>query len=146
MMRKTTVVMFALLLTLASISAWADRKKEQSGSADLQFVVIKTTNGKPIRNASVILHPVNEHGEQEKGGLQLKTDGDGKTGFRGIPYGKLRVQVLAPGFQTYGEDFEINQPEHLITVKLSPPQKQYSIYEEHPEQKKPEEKVPEVKK
>jgi Carboxypeptidase regulatory-like domain len=146
MISKLKIVTFALLLTLISIAAWADKKKEQSGSSDLQFLVIKTSNGKPVRNASVILHPVNHDGEQEKGGMQLKTDADGKTGFRGIPYGKLRVQVLATGYQTFGEDFEINQPEHLITIKLSPPQKQYSIYEEHPEQKKPEAKVPEVKK
>jgi len=38
---------------------------------------------------------VNKNGEQEKGGLELKTDGDGKTGIDGIRYGKLRVQVIA---------------------------------------------------
>jgi hypothetical protein len=145
-MKRTAVVAFALLTMLLSVAAWADKKKEQSGSADLQFVVTKITNGKPIRNASIILHPVNDKGEQEKGGLQLKTDSEGKTGFRGIPYGKLRVQVLATGFQTYGEDFEINQPEHQFEIKLKPPQRQYSIYEEHPDQKKPEQQSPEVKK
>jgi len=31
------------------------------------------------------------------------------------------VQVLAPGFQTFGEDYEIGKPELEITVKLKRP-------------------------
>jgi len=41
---------------------------------------------------------------------------------------KLRVQVLAPGFQTFGEDYDINQPTMEITIKLKRPEGQYSIY------------------
>ena len=39
-----------------------------------------------------------------------------------------RVQVLAPGYQTYGEDFDINKPKMDFTIKLKRPQSQYSIY------------------
>jgi len=46
------------------------------------------------------------------------------------------VQVLAPGFQTFGEDYDVAEPEKEITVRLKRPQKQYSIYDDHPEQKK----------
>ena len=60
----------------------------------------------------------------------MKTDADGKTHFEGVPYGKMRVQVLAPGFQTYSEDFDIGEPEKEITVKLKRPQKQFSIYDD----------------
>ncbi len=44
---------------------------------------------------------------------------------------RLRVQVIASGFQTYGEDFNIAQPSQEITVHLKRPQQQYSIYEKH---------------
>ena len=64
----------------------------------LSFLVVKEDNGKPVRNAAVVLHPVNTNGKQGRGGFELKTDSDGKTHFEGVPYGKLRVQVLAPGF------------------------------------------------
>ena len=64
----------------------------------LKFVVVKDYNGKPIRNAGVVMHPVSEKGKQERGGLELKTDAEGKASFDGVPYGKLRVQVLAQGF------------------------------------------------
>src|SRR5262249_53996143 len=106
------------------------------------FVVVKDYNGKPIKNASVILHPVNSRGKQERGGYELKTDTDGKTAFSGVPYGMLRIQVLAPGFQTYGEDYDINQAEMTITIKLKRPGDQYSVYNDpnNPHAPKVEEK------
>jgi hypothetical protein len=68
----------------------------------------------------------------------LKTNTEGKTSFDGVPYGPLRIQVLAQGFQTFGEDYDVNKPEMEITIKLKRPQGQYSIYEDHPEAKKEE--------
>src|SRR5215471_8904406 len=103
-------------------------------SAAWDFVVLKDDTGKPVRNAAVVLHPVNTKGKQGRGGFELKTDSDGKTHFEGVPYGKLRVQVLAPGFQTFGEDYDVTEPAKEITVRLKRPQKQYSIYDDHPEQ------------
>jgi hypothetical protein len=109
----------------------------------LKFVVLRDYNGKPVRNAGVVMHPVNKSGKQSRGGFELKTDAEGKASFDGVPYGKLRVQVLAPGFQTFGEDYEVNQPEMEITVKLKRPQSQYSIYDDHPGDKKDGQKPPE---
>jgi hypothetical protein len=104
--------------------------------ARLDFLVVKDYNGKPIRNASVVMHPVNKHGKQESGGIELKANEDGKCSFDGIPYGKLRVQVLAHGFQTFGQDYEIDQPRMAITVKLKRPQQQYSIYRDQQNDRK----------
>ncbi len=110
--------------------------------ATLNFLVVRADNGKPIRNASVVLHPVSKDGRQKHSGYELKTDLEGKASFGGAPFGKLRVQVLVRGFQTYGDDFDINQANQEITIKLKRPQHQYSIYDDKPkqEEKKPEEK------
>lgn len=113
--------------------------------AALAFVVLRDYNGKPVKNASVIMHPVGKKGKQKNAGLQLKTNSEGKASFDGVPYGALRVQVLVPGFQTFGEDYDINKPSMEITIKLKRPQGQYSIYEDHPEEKKDETKPPEQK-
>jgi hypothetical protein len=131
MKRLALAVVIMVLLAVASA---ADK------SALLKFLVVKDYNGKPIRNASVVMHPVKKDGKQSRGGMQLKTDAEGKTSFDGVPYGKLRVQVLAPGFQTFGEDYDIDEPTEEITVKMKRPQGQYSIYEEHPGDKKDEKK------
>jgi len=131
-MRKIAIA-FALLLAAGAAFA-------QDDSALLNFVVLRDYNGKPLRNASVVMHPVRKDGKQGKGGLQIKTDAEGKASFDGAPYGKLRVQVLAPGFQTFGADYDIDKPTMEITVKMKRPAGQYSIYEEHPEEKKDDNK------
>jgi hypothetical protein len=116
--------------------AWAE-KKPAIPLATVNFVVVRDENGKPVRNAAVVLHPVQDNGKQERGGIELKTDPDGKAGYDGVPYGKMRIQVLASGFQTFGNDYDIGRPTVDITVKLKRPERQYSIYEEHP---KPEDR------
>jgi hypothetical protein len=123
---------FATAALLASVAL------AQDDMAMLNFVVIRDYSGKPIRNASVVMHPLEKNGKQSKGGLQIKTDGDGKASFDGVPYGKLRVQVLATGFQTFGNDYAIDKPTMEITVRMKRPEGQYSIYEDHPEEKKDE--------
>jgi len=127
------LLIFGLLGTVS-----AQKDKDDEPTAILNFIILKEDNGKPVRNAAVIMHPVNTHGKQGRGGLELKTDAEGKTSFDGIPYGKLRVQVLASGFQTFGEDYEVNQGKMEFTVKLKRPQGQYSIYDDHPSDKKAE--------
>ena len=85
-----------------------------------------------------VLHPVNRKGKQGSGEMELKTDADGRTSVDGIPYGPLRVQVLVPHFQTFGEDYEINKAQIEITVKLKHPGGQYSVYEDHGASKNPQ--------
>lgn len=120
---RTTLFLAALTLSLLSTRAFGDDK-----FAKVEFLVVRSYNGKPVRNASVILHPVDKEGKQSKNGTQLKTDPDGKASLEYVPYGKMRIQAIAPGLQTYGDDIEIKQPEHQITIKMNRPQEQYSIY------------------
>ena len=120
------VVLFAMLASMAAAGDKKEKKDEKIG--DLHVTILKGDNGKPVRNASVVLHPVNSKGRQESGGLQLKTDAEGKADYNGIPYGKLRIQVIASGFQTFGQDYDIDQQDQQITIKLQRPKEQYSIY------------------
>ncbi len=137
------VVVLTLATSFAGIflaKAGASDKRSQYDVpvSALSFVVLKDDNGKPVRNAGVVMHSVGKNGKQDRGGLELKTDAEGKASFEGVPYGKLRVQVLAPGFQTYGEDYEVDKPTMEITIKLKRPGGQYSIYENQQNDKKPD--------
>ncbi len=138
-MKKARLASLLLILWLLGAAA-AQRDPNADPTAILTFLIVKEDNGKPIRNAAVIMHPVNDHGKQSRGGLELKTDADGKTSFDGIPYGKLRVQVLASGFQTFGEDYDVDRAKMDLTIKLKRPQGQYSIYQDHPDEKKDDKK------
>ena len=136
-MRRLSLVLAIGLSLWFVVAVSASDKGSRDPVALLNFVILKDDNGKPVRNAGVVMHSVDKHGKQDRGGLELKTDADGKASFDGVPYGKLRVQVLATGFQTYGEDYDINQTTMEITIKLKRPAGQYSIYEDQQNDKKP---------
>jgi hypothetical protein len=142
---KTTKVLCVVAgliswLALANVAAAQRDQEEDEPTAVLNFLIVKQDNGKPVRNAAVIMHSVNSHGKQGRGDLELKTDIDGKTSFDGVPYGKLRVQVLASGFQTFGQDYDVNQAQINVTIKLNRPQGQYSIYGDQSGDKKDDKK------
>src|SRR5215472_5773475 len=117
MNRIITAGLLLIMLAMAN-AAFGQKDKDNEPTSWLYFNVVKEDNGKPVRNAAVIMHPVSTSGKQGRGGLELKTDLEGKANFDGIPFGKLRVQVLAHGFQTYGEDFDIDKEKTEITIKL----------------------------
>lgn len=119
---RTIIHAVAFLCLLLPVAA----KEEKT--ATVSFVVLRDYNGKPVRNASVILHPVDSKGRQRSSGQQLKTDAEGHTQHPAVPYGKVRVQVIAPGLQTFGEDYDIDKNELEIVIKLKRPQEQHSIY------------------
>jgi len=103
-------------------------------TAKITVTVVKATNGKPVENAAVVFHPIKKGKDQ--GGLELKTNEDGKVSIDVIPIGDIvRLQVIADGFQTFGDDYELPTDTKNITVKLRHPDRQYSIYEKHDDSK-----------
>jgi hypothetical protein len=135
---NVSIMMTVVIVLGLGMIRFAQAQDDEGPTSTLRFVVVRDSDGKPVRNAEVVLHPVKRKGKQAKGEMELKTDAEGRTNIDGIPYGPLRVQVLAPHFQTFGEDYEINKAEMEITVKLKRPGGQYSVYEDHGEEKKPQ--------
>ena len=131
-MKRSFLALTVLAVLMTTLLTVADDKKNQKDSGDssatLSFVVTKDANGKPVKYASVVLHTVDKEGRQGKGGLNLKTSEEGKASVPGVPFGRVRIQVIAKGFQTYGEDIEVTQAEQEIVIKMKPPAEQYSIY------------------
>jgi hypothetical protein len=39
------------------------------------------------------------------------------------------IQIIASGYQTFGQTFDINEAEKTVEIKLNAPQKQYSAHE-----------------
>jgi hypothetical protein len=142
MSRKLMVltVIVGLGMVTIGVRAAGAQDEDEGPLSNMHFVVVRDWNAKPIRNAAVVLHPITKNGKQALGGMELKTDDGGKTGIDGIPYGPLRVQVLADGFQTFGEDYQVNRPEMEITVRLKRPVKQYSTTGVQESAKKPDDK------
>ena len=99
-------------------------------TARIEVTILRDVNGKPIENAAVIFHPM--EGEKDKGNMELKTNEDGKAIIDVLPIGDtVRLQIIAKGFQTYGQDFKIDKPELAMEIRMKRPGEQYSIYKNH---------------
>ncbi len=125
------LIQFCLLVLPLSLSVFAGQKKgpaPEEKTASVNMMVIRDSNGKPVKNAEVVLHLIDNHGKQMQEGLELKTHDDGKAEATGIPYGKVRIQVIASGFKTYGNDVTVDQPTIELTIKMQKPAEQLSIY------------------
>jgi hypothetical protein len=99
-------------------------------TARIEVTIVRDTNGKPIENAAVVFHPM--LGEKDEGNMELKTNEDGKTVIDVLPMGDtVRLQVIARGYQTYGEDYKVDKSEMAIDIRMKRPGEQYSIYKSH---------------
>jgi 5-hydroxyisourate hydrolase-like protein (transthyretin family) len=100
--------------------------------AKITIHVAAATSGKPIERASVVIR-------LEKGrsparlykkmvtNWETRTNQEGDVTLPAIPQGRIRVQVIAKGFQTYGDFSEVDADTKTIDIKLNPPQPQYTV-------------------
>lgn len=111
-------------------------------TAKVEVSVLRDSDGKPIENAAVIFHTVSE-----KGNMELKSNEDGKATIDVLPVGDtIRLQIIAKGYQTYGQDYKIDKDQMAIAVRMKRPGEQYSIYKPHPENNQnPDKPKPESK-
>lgn len=92
--------------------------------------VTKKFNGKPIANAAVVFNPSKDG--KEIGNLEVKTDPEGKATIEIIPTGSLvRVQVIANGFATFAQDYQVDEPSRDIAVEMLRPREQVSSYKDN---------------
>jgi hypothetical protein len=100
-----------------------DDKSSQPATVKLQ-IHVTTKDDKPIAEASVYVR-FNESGgflhHDKLAELDLKTNQDGTAKVPAIPQGKIMIQVIAKGWHTYGQWYDIAQDAQLIEIKLEPP-------------------------
>jgi hypothetical protein len=129
---STGLVLVGFPLVFAGFAALADQHSQRKytpppATATIKVTVVRSTNGKPIPNAAVVFHPM--EGDKDKGALELKSNEDGNVTIDVIPIGDtVRLQVIADGWKTYGEDYKIDTDSKEIVVKMKRPTDQYSFY------------------
>jgi 5-hydroxyisourate hydrolase-like protein (transthyretin family) len=137
---RLTVLLAGFGLAVSSLGVQSQSDSSHRGrkykappaTARIEVTILKDVNGKPVENAAVIFHPM--EGEKDKGNMELKTNEDGKTIIEVLPMGDtVRMQVIAKGFQTFGDDYKIDKAEMTIEIRMKRPGEQYSIYKKHPE-------------
>lgn len=105
-------------------------------------VEVTTLKGKPIPRASVVVRFVEGRsivklGKKVMTSYQLRTSNEGVVTVPPIPQGKILIQVIAKGFQTHGEHYEIHEEKRTVPIQLKPPQSQYSAHSDEETAKKP---------
>jgi hypothetical protein len=82
-------------------------------------VEVKTPSGNPVDRASVIVKFVKGRAKMKLGKKILKTwetrtNQEGLAKIPPIPQGSIQVQVIAKGYQTFGQIFEIDEEQKTV--------------------------------
>lgn len=132
------IAALALTATLGLHSASAFERhprkyKPLPPMAQMVVTVVRASDGKPLQHAAVIFHATSQGKDQ--GNLELKTNEQGQADMKLIPVGShVLVQVIAPGYKTFGQAYELPEAQKSITIKMLRPGQQYSIYaKNHPD-------------
>lgn len=96
-------------------------------------IEVKSPTGKPVPQASVIVrfikgHSVFKLGKSIRKEWELHTNEEGIAKIPPIPQGTIQIQIIAKNFQTFGQNFEVDDEQKTIEIKLNAPQSQYSAH------------------
>ncbi len=100
-----------------------DDKSQDAPTTKLRLRV-STNEGKPVGNASVYVRFYTDGGlmhHDKLAELDLKTNQDGTVKVPPVPQGKILIQVIAPGWHTFGKWYDVEQDEKSIEIELEPP-------------------------
>jgi hypothetical protein len=97
-------------------------------------VEVRDYKERPVERASVVVtfdegRSIAKFGKKKITRWELRTNQQGVARLPAIPRGKVRLQVIAKNYQTWGELVELNQEEQVVQVKLNAPQQQYSAHQ-----------------
>ncbi len=126
-MQPRTTILVALM-GLAVPALWADPPMTTLR------IEVKTFKDRPIERASVVLdfvegRSIAKLGKKVRTHWETRTNQEGVAKLPPLPQGKVRIQVNAKGYQTFGQIYEVEEEEKTIEIKLNPPQSQYSAHQ-----------------
>lgn len=96
-------------------------------------IEVRNPGDKPVDRAGVIVRFVEgrsiaKFGKKIRTHWEVRTNQEGVVTIPPIPQGKILIQVIAKGYQTFGEYIEVNEEEKTVPVNLKSPQPQYSAH------------------
>lgn len=133
-MKKFPAILFSFALLFPLAVQGQERNPDAKGKSDpasssvrLTIVVTNGEDKKPVDSASVYVKFVEARklAKDKKMEMNLKTNLSGICHVPEIPRGKFLIQVIAPGWKTFGEYYEVDQAEQTINIELARPPKWY---------------------
>lgn len=126
-----SVTVLALLCAATGISQSKDatppapdKPAVSDGKLKLTISLTSAESKKPVENASVyVKYP--EGGKGKLVEMNLKSNMEGICHAPEIPQGKFLIQVVAPGWKTFGEWYESKKEAETIHIELVHPKRWY---------------------
>jgi hypothetical protein len=96
-------------------------------------ISVKSPGGRPVENASVIVKFVKGRSKAKLGAKirkewELRSNQEGVAKIPPIPQGTILIQIIAKDYQTFGQNFDVDEEQKTIDITLNPPQPQYSAH------------------
>ncbi|MBI3406054.1 MAG: hypothetical protein HY046_11420 [Acidobacteria bacterium] len=104
-----------------------EKSSKEAATVKLRIEVTAGEKDQPVDSASVYVRYEEERSlrKDKKFEMNLKTNRDGVTKVPGVPRGKILIQVIAQGWKTFGQWYDLEQDEQVIKIKLQKPPKWY---------------------
>ena len=129
---------FCLTLALSALVAPVclaqaeGKEKEKSSGADgettkLRIHVTAGEKSEPVDSASVYVKFQKERvlAKDKMIEMNVKTNREGVAVVPTVPRGKVLIQVIAPGWKTYGKWYDVSEGEQTIKISLQKPPRWY---------------------
>jgi len=134
-MRRAVIIVAVLLLVATHLAGQkaAGQKAEDpkdDGNSRLTLQVLNESNKQPVADAHVVVRFVEERilRRDKRVSWEAKTNRKGVVVLSDLPTGKLKLQIIAKGFQTYGDEHDLQKQQEEMTILLQPPKGQVSAY------------------
>ena len=121
-----------LLAAAAAPAAFAQAKSTVPAVSTIRVTVdVLDPAGQPISGADTVLRqetvtqgPIPRHPFD----VELRTDNHGQVTVQGFQPGIVLIQIIANGYQTYGQAFIMKHANETVHVRLDPPRPQVSSF------------------
>ena len=137
---RLSVLVVGLAMVVCPLPLSARQKEHYRGrkfkppppTSRITVTVLRNDDDSPIMNAHVVFQPIVKG--KPRGGMELKTNYDGKCVMTVIPIGDpVLVQVIVNGYQTFGKIYNVERAEMGLHIHMKLPGQQYSIYDNNPD-------------
>ncbi len=118
-------------LTVVALMLMGKQAMAADENTRLILQVLTNETKKPVASAHVVVHFISGKKlliKDKKTTWEAQTNRRGEIIMDDIPKGHLKIQIIAKGYQTFGEEFDLSKPEENLTILLKPPAKQVSAY------------------
>jgi hypothetical protein len=106
------------------------KDKDDAPAAIASWLLVEVIGGSdkvPVQEASVYIKFTEVHkvGRDKKLEFDLKTNQEGVARAPDVPQGKVLIQVVANGWKTFGQYYDVTQDQQTIQIALERPPRWY---------------------